>query len=56
MLWDVLLLNPQVMLVSATHTQPVYPSAELVLPTHLSFDLLSDSDSLFSHWVESPLS
>lgn len=39
-----------------THTQPVFPSAELVLPTHLSFDLLSESDSLFSHRVESPLS
>lgn len=38
-----------------TQTQPMYSTAEL-LPTHLSFDLLSDSDYLFSHRAESPLS
>lgn len=38
-----------------TQTQPMYSTAEL-LPTHLSFDLLSDSGYLLRHRVESPLS
>lgn len=42
----------------AKQIQPVYPhvTVELGLPTRLSLDLLSDSDYLFSHSVESPLS
>ena len=39
----------------AAQTQPTCSMAEL-LPTHLSFDLLSDSDYLPSHKAESPIS